>query len=202
MSMFLPESGAKTLEQPGVAQPTNPDVTDDDLKLMQRVLSAASRYPNMIPDQFMAYLMDYVQTSGLVIPIGQVFGFAGFTAQQANSSSVDAAVSATVYANFTADGPELSGLSAGRYLIVVSCDIQAVAGAFPRMGYSVNGAAPDDTASCACQVSGGYISVSKPSLVTLTADANTLTSQRKIDAAVGSANFGFRSITALRYDNL
>jgi hypothetical protein len=52
------------------------DVTQEDIALMQRVLlRRRSQNPNLIPDQFMAYLLDYVQTSNLIDPIGQVFGY-------------------------------------------------------------------------------------------------------------------------------
>jgi hypothetical protein len=76
VSLFLPE-GSGQQPQPGVASvtPANPETTGEDIALMQRVLSAASRNVNMIPTDFMAYLIDYVQTSNLQIPIGQVFGY-------------------------------------------------------------------------------------------------------------------------------
>lgn len=74
--MFLPE-GTQAQPADGVASitPANPETTSADIALMQRVLSAASRNPNLIPSDFMAYLIDFIQVSNLVIPIGQIFGF-------------------------------------------------------------------------------------------------------------------------------
>ena len=42
---------------------------------MQKVLQAAAENPLMIPPDLMSYILDYVQTSRLSIPIGQVFGY-------------------------------------------------------------------------------------------------------------------------------
>jgi hypothetical protein len=77
MGIFLPEGTGQGQVQSGVSEitPANPETTTEDIALMQRVLSAASRNPNLIPTDFMAYLIDYVQTSRLSIPIGQVFGW-------------------------------------------------------------------------------------------------------------------------------
>jgi len=76
MSQFMPE-GNENAPQPGVSTitPSNPETTSEDIALMQRVLAAASRNPNLIPADFMAYVIDYVQTQNLMIPIGQVFGY-------------------------------------------------------------------------------------------------------------------------------
>jgi hypothetical protein len=136
------------------------------------------------------------------VPITSVLGFSQFTAQQASASSTDAGVTATTYAAFTSGGPSLTGIGPGKYLVIVACDIRSNSSALPRMGYSVNGAAPADTSSCAVQVSGGFISVVKPTLETLSLASNTLQAQRKIDTAVGSGDFGYRSLTVLKYANI
>lgn len=82
MSQFLPE-GFGTQPADGVSSitPANPETTSDDIALMQRVLSAASRNPNLIPTDFMAYLFDFIQTQRLEIPIGQVFGYQSHATQ-------------------------------------------------------------------------------------------------------------------------
>ena len=78
MSMFLPESSNLSgPAQPGTTQitPSNPETTSEDVKLMQRVLTAAMQNPNLIPDQFMSYILDWIQTQRLIVPLGQVFGY-------------------------------------------------------------------------------------------------------------------------------
>lgn len=77
MSMFLPEGPYQTQPPSGVADitPAEPETTSGDIALMQRVLAAASRNVNLIPSDFMAYIVDFIQTSRLQIPIGQVPGY-------------------------------------------------------------------------------------------------------------------------------
>lgn len=80
MSMFLPDGPSQGQAQPGVASitPASPETTSADIALMQRVLSAASRNPNLIPADFMAYVLDWIQTQRLQIPLGQVPGYSQF----------------------------------------------------------------------------------------------------------------------------
>lgn len=75
MSMFLPEQGQATPTGVTEFTPSSPQTTQEDVALMQRVLQAAAANPLMIPPDLMAYILDYIQTSRLIIPIGQVFGF-------------------------------------------------------------------------------------------------------------------------------
>ena len=63
MSQFLPDGFGQTPPS-GVADitPPDPETTSADIALMQRVLSAASRNPNLIPEDFMSYVLDWIQT--------------------------------------------------------------------------------------------------------------------------------------------
>jgi microcystin-dependent protein len=77
MSIFLPDGPNQSDAPSGVADitPAEPETTSADIALMQRVLAAASRNVNLIPSDFMAYIVDFIQTSRLQIPIGQVPGY-------------------------------------------------------------------------------------------------------------------------------
>lgn len=90
--MFLPEGPNQTAPPSGVADitPADPETTQADIALMQRVLSAASRNPNLIPADFMSYIVDFIQISRLQIPIGQV---PGYSRQVASSASYYAGAS-------------------------------------------------------------------------------------------------------------
>lgn len=72
--MFLPEAQQTPS---GVTEftPSSPATTQEDVALMQRVFQAAAANPLMVPPDLMAYILDYIQTSRIIIPIGQVFGF-------------------------------------------------------------------------------------------------------------------------------
>jgi hypothetical protein len=146
MGMFLPESMAQP--QDGVTQftPSSPETTTDDIALMQRVLAAASQNPNLIPTDFMAYVADYIQTQRLNIPIGQVTGFTPYAntiqAQQAAISSAQMKAYANTSGSLSLGnntfgsgaGPSISGLPAGKYIILASFDSSGVNG--PQMALS------------------------------------------------------------------
>lgn len=72
MSTFEPEGAPAAPSLGGSVQTQS---SPEDIALMQRVLTAASRNPNLIPTDFMAYVFDYIQTSPLEVPMTQIFGF-------------------------------------------------------------------------------------------------------------------------------
>jgi hypothetical protein len=115
MSMFLPEQSQPTPS--GVSQftPSSPASTQEDVALMQRVFQAAAANPLMLPSDFMAYLVDYVQTSNLAIPIKQVFGAQNLvdaTVAAAVAEAVPAAVASAVPAAVTAAQPNIDAAQA------------------------------------------------------------------------------------------
>lgn len=205
MSMFLPEG---TQQQPsqGVAQitPANPETTQEDIALMQRVLSAASRNPNLIPADFMAYLLDFIQTARLIIPIGQVFGFSQYTAHTTpRVGSVDEATTSTSYADLATTGPTLDGLPDGKYLVFIKSVIRtAVASNLAAMSYQVNGTAASDTDSIVNK-NANDITATGFSLQSLSrGSGNSLTAKYRTDNAAAAATFSGRLIVALKYANL
>lgn len=123
MSMFLPDNFGQGQSQDGVSSitPANPETTQEDVALMQRVLSAASRNPNLIPSDFMAYLFDFIQTQRLQIPIGQVFGFQKFVSTQV-SIFTDGGQSLSNSGNVSAAGPSVA-VVAGKYLVIMGADM-------------------------------------------------------------------------------
>jgi hypothetical protein len=112
--MFMPD-GANQSEAPsGVADitPAEPETTSADIALMQRVLAAASRNVNLIPSDFMAYIVDFIQTSRLQIPIGQVPGFKVFTYTQVRRASGLGATNSGSFAAMPMDTADVDGLLA------------------------------------------------------------------------------------------
>jgi hypothetical protein len=103
---------------------------------MQRVFNAAAENPLMIPTDLMSYVVDYVQTSRLSIPIGQVFGFTPYKNQIADNitttaSAASAAASAAALvvvslatsaglsgSSASSSGPSVTGLGAGSYVVL------------------------------------------------------------------------------------
>ena len=204
MSQFLPEnsSGATVPGQTSLT-PATQNVTLADVSLMQRVLNAAAQNPNLIPDTFMAYVVDFIQTSRLEIPIGQVFGFVGYTVQASSLVGAFESTSATAYGDLATVGPTLDSLADGNYLVLLVADIDiATAGKEAHMSYDPNGAGASDTWSAQCR-SSDFVTCCRPSLVRLASGANTLTAKYRSDTAGAiSSTFGNRQLFALKYANL
>jgi hypothetical protein len=126
MGQFLPEGMP---EQAKVQIATAEPVTSgDDVALMQKVFAAAMKNPSLIPADFMAYLVDYMQTTRLNIPIGQVSGFTRFTPQVLHG-----AFSPTSFSNTTPGDPPngaftLTPLPSGRYFFIYGANLHVPAG--------------------------------------------------------------------------
>lgn len=200
--MFLPEGGSK--QQSGVSQitPANPQVTDEDIALMERVFSAAAARPNAVPETFMAYVLDFIQTNNLILPIGQIFGFSQFTAQASTSITVSETSSATAYGNLSTDGPTLSSLPDGQYVVFVTAwaaSSNATYAAYTSV--SVNGAAPSDN-DAAISDTQTFQSVQGVSLQTLSnLGDNSLKMQYKVANGAATGSWSNRRILALKFSN-
>jgi hypothetical protein len=217
MSMFLPEGTYPGQTQQGVASvsPANPETTKEDIALMQRVLAAASRNPNMIPADFMAYLIDYLQTQRLSLPIGQVFGYdnsvnsivasalaATFKAHIA-SSEPEVSITSTSYATFTG-APAITGLDDGQYLVLWGASAKgddSAGGSDLNFTYIANGSATGNI--CEQQDQDWYSSVARGDTVTLGAGAgaNTLAMVALTTTAGHTSKIRNAWIACLKYAN-
>lgn len=122
MSMFMPEgSGAPPQDGVSSITPANSETTTADIALMQRILAAAARNPGLIPADFMAYVLDWLQVNNLQIPIGQVFGYNRTTAKSAVVHTNEARTSST-FGDLATPGPTLNGLGAGTFLVIWGSD--------------------------------------------------------------------------------
>jgi len=199
MSQFLPDGPYQTQPPSGVADitPTSPETTSADIALMQRVLSAAARNPNLIPADFMAYVLDWIQTQRLTIPIGQVFGFTQFTAK---SDRVDAGESttSTSYGDLTTAGPEIDGLSDGAYILFYGATMFQTSGGEALMSPSINSAAASDSIAAKTAASTDQ-SVMTAYTATLSSGANSVA--MKYRASAGTSDFAARWLIAIKYAN-
>lgn len=203
MSMFLPTGFGQTQQpQDGVASitPASPETTSEDIALMQRVLSAAMRNPNLIPSDFMSYLVDYIQTQRLIIPVGQVFGF---QQTKPNSDAIQTQESTTSgsYTDLATVGPTISGLSAGTYVVIFGAYI--VTNTTSTAGYM---SVASDTQAAADShsihgVGGLTVAYSAATAFVITLSqtgGNTLTAKYKSSDGTTVCNFGNRWMVALR----
>lgn len=85
MSQFMPEAQQPEPQQQKVDFAAPATDSSGDVALMQRIFRAAVQNPNLIPTDFMAYVLDYIQIARLEIPIGQVFGYERIATQVVTS---------------------------------------------------------------------------------------------------------------------
>jgi hypothetical protein len=173
--------------------------SQQDLDNMVRVFAAAADRPDLIPQTFLAYVVDYIQTANLQVSVSQI---TGQTLQLTPAASITAAESltATTYGDLSTVGPELSGLTSGRYAVLYGAQAKTSATTDEAlMSVSINGgAAADDDAAVTANTD--LANVFTLSLQVLTADSNTI--EAKYRATGGTATFGQRKLIAIRYANL
>jgi hypothetical protein len=166
---------------------------------MQRVLEAAAQNPLMIPPDLMSYILDYIQTSRLIIPIGQVFGFAQFTAQIVTDASGVTSSSTSYGDPVGTAGPLLDGLPSGNYVVAhgaVSKNNTSSDNAL--VSVQVNGTAADDVDATFATVT-EYVSVSRMNLKNLPNPSNSLSLKYRVTGGTGS--YQNRWLLALKYSN-
>lgn len=197
MSMFLPEGSAPASGVAAVT-PSAPEATGGDVALMQRVFEAAVANPNLIPGGFMAYLVDFIQTNNLLIPIGQIIGFDRFTAQNAPFINPIETTTSTTPTDLATVGPTLVGLPSGKYVVLFGA--QAFGGGGAVMSLSVNGATPGSNTNAVTHAT-DYTSLMLAIVETLPQSSNSLTAKYNSSSGA-SVSFAQRWLLALRYSNL
>lgn len=204
MSMFLPEPAAQ--QAPTTVEINSPiaDPTSEDMALMQRVFAAAAKSPTQIPDGFLSYVFDWFQTQRLEIPIGQVFGFAGYTVQFVADNGAGT-VTSTSYSDLTSAsaGPQLSALPDGRYFILFGAAAgSGVSGTEEAlMSVSINGAAASDNDAAQSQ-SSALVSVARGLTKDLSNGGSNSINLVYKELGGGTGSFSFRWLAALKFANL
>lgn len=131
------------------------------------------------------------------IPIKQVIGFSAFTANQAQVLDADTTSSAT-YVDLTHPGPTLTGLPAGKYVLLFGCVYSNTSASDGFISPSVNGSTPSDSDGAQTQdPSSLRVNMMRAVTVDLTTDSNTVKLQYRVGAPTGS--FQTRWLIALKY---
>jgi hypothetical protein len=158
--------------------------------------------PRLWPDTAKVWIADYVSQNSL-LPISQVQGFTQFTAKQDSRVLSSSTTSSTTYVDFDTN-VELTGLSAGQYLLFYGGNGLPSIADGGAIAPSVNGATPD-TAEAALYwggngPAGGTVSTTRALYKTLSESANTVKLQYKTDSsATFTVTFAF--IIAIRIGN-
>lgn len=197
MGMFLPEQTQPAPSGVSEFTPGSPATTQDDVALMQRVFQAAAANPLMLPTDFMSYVLDYVQTSRLIIPIGQVFGFIqyapGFTKIETQESTTS-----TLFVDLSTVGPEVDGLADGQFIALwgAAC-FTTDATKQALVALSVNGVT-DATVYTECQ-GGSPVSVARGTVLTLSnGGSNSVKCVYASGDVTNTASFRHRWLILLR----
>jgi hypothetical protein len=222
ISNFLPDVAAKDAIQP--AAPT--ENLEGDILLGRRILEALAQRPERIPSSFIAQIIDQVQVSNILVPIGQIVGFTPYanniasqgTALASTVSDVAAlaaqledqftilsdfvatqqSTTSNTYTSLATAGPQITGVDDGSYLVVWGFTGHSSAGTdYARMGIKVDTTEPVDFDSCITAPT-TFSSVSRAKNVVLTGGGNhTLLCRYRVDSGTGT--FSGRWMLAFKY---
>lgn len=153
-------------------------------------------------DEALQQLRLWLEMHPPAIPVGQILGFSAFTALVAPTIQPATAetTASAVYTNLASVGPQLSGVPAGKYLLLFGClAANSTGSGTSLMALSVNGATPIDDESSGTAQTGGVTAVMMAVAKTLSQDSNTIVAKYRSGAA--TAQFIRRWLIALKYSN-
>ena len=165
----------------------------------QQLIAALSDPLFNLPKVFLTYMADYIATSGLSIPIGQVLGFSQFTVQQATPIITSETTTSATFDDLATVGPEITGLADGQYVILFGAALSASAGDNAIMGIKIN-ATEATTADPTVQTNATTLTSGATAMVkTLSNNGNnTLTARYE---STGTGTFAVRWLIALKFAN-
>lgn len=186
-------------QQPGTGrQLQNVVLTDYERELRDRILANPSDWP----DSTKVWMADYVSQNSL-LPISQVQGFTQFVAQQ-DVVTANESTSSSTYVDLATVGPQITGLSKGKYIILYGCAIAGASDTDGLASVSINGAAPDDNDGIhGGSPAGDILSISAARVLVkdLAENENTLKMQFRVELG-SSVTFWQRWLVTLRIASL
>lgn len=193
MSNFLPD-------KPQPIQPTLTPIGElQDPQVLRQRLKALLSEPNLLPEKFLAFMVDYLAVNQADIPISNIRGFQTFTAQQKSVSTQESTASITP-TDLATVGPTVS-IGKGIYLVMWGAAIRNTfgGGTAGEMSINLNGAASGY--GIATNGSVGFSSVMMTALPTLGGSANTLQAKYRSTDGAASADFYNRWLVTVRTGN-
>jgi hypothetical protein len=155
--------------------------------------------PLGFPEEYKGWLPEWITQAGIDIPIGQVIGFPGFTAQAATRISVSEGTGSASYTDLATVGPTLTGLADGQYVVFFGAAAVTTSGVC-FMAIAENGAAASDSQSAQFATTTGGVSGAAAYLTTLAAAGNN-SLEAKYRTTAGTGTFNHRWLIALKYAN-
>ena len=175
-----------------------PGLTPAETETLKKVFSS----PLDIPAEWKAWIVSYLEANPPQIPIGQVLGFAAFTANYAGQSLSNAITVANAWQTLANPGPTLDQLPKGKYVLLYGCNYDASGGATGDMGYCINGASVPAGYLLEAPVQIERFLLMKADVVELPLDSAPNTITFKYQATQTGPAFSNRWAMALKYANL
>lgn len=129
---------------PGFPDPTQ--VPQDEMRVFLQGLLAN---PNLLPESFLGFLVDYLAINQPMIPVELIQGYSRNKAQTAEVTTAET-TNSTTFTDLATAGPSITGLSSGIYMITFGASSGMSSGTVTNshlMSVSLNGAAASDTDS-------------------------------------------------------
>lgn len=140
-----------------------------------------------ISEEALGELKLWIEQAGLSLPVSSIQGYARDAPQQAFTPAGES-TSSTTYTDLATVGPEITNLSAGRYLAIFGCIYDSASGSDGFMSPSVNGAVPidNDAAYAKASVANRY-NIVRGLIVTLSgSNTNTITMKYRVSGTTNS----------------
>lgn len=187
------------------ASTTIPQQTDStakgvDLQALRQRLKDLFAHPELLPNDFLSFVTDFVSVNQPVIPISQINGFDRFTANFAAVATSQTTTSAS-YVSLATTGPELTDIPDGIYVVTHGALMASSAdGSRVFQSISVNGGSASD--GDAAQ-NGNLFNLSACTSVqkSLSGGTNTITCKYRTNSSV-TGTFANRFVLAQRVSNL
>ena len=201
MSQFLPGNIPKTasdsLQQIIARDPALP-LQQDEQQLINRLLGS----PSALPSAFWAALIDRVVVDApSQIPFSQLQGASQFVVKFATPIFTQESTTSVTYTDLATTGPQLTGLSDGRYLVMFGCQVANIgAGEAASMSIDTNGNGAVDADSCVIEPATHATIMRAVSKDLNTGGNNTFTCKYRVNA--GTGDFLRRWLVVQRYANL
>lgn len=192
-----------SFEQGSPLEKAKPDANLTDF---DRKVAAALNNPTVLMlllREFKDYLVQYLALNQPPVPIGQIVGFTQFTVQAAAQVLTDESTASESYTDLSTDGPTLTGLSDGSYLVLFGCSakVDTLLGETARMSVEVNGTAASDDDMILTGTSFGT-SIGRAVTKSLAAgSSNELSAKYRSTDSGTNASFANRWLLALKYAN-
>jgi hypothetical protein len=159
--------------------------------IIREEIAAWSQDPLGFKTEFKSWIPEWVTQVGIDVPISQITGFSGFTAQAATRISVSEGTGSATYVDLATVGPTLTGLFGAAAVTTSGVCFMAIA---------ENGAAASDSQSAQFATTTGGVSGAAAYLTTLSNGGNN-SLEAKYRTTAGTGTFNHRWLIALKYAN-